>query len=105
MTDIGAPMLQGPLVMGMTPSEYQAAFAYLDHANFAREIDEYEARQNRHQGQVAGSPISWIQRPEVWALILGLVTLCHSVFVQWLWPIILREMPRKSPYLPEISST
>ncbi|KAI0428848.1 hypothetical protein F5Y09DRAFT_343255 [Xylaria sp. FL1042] len=96
-------MGQGPLVMGMTPSEYQAAFAYLDHANFAREIDEYEAQQHRYKDQTEKSPLPLGKRPEFWALILGLLSLTHSLFVQWVWPILLRELPRDSPYLPEKS--
>ncbi|KAI0974364.1 hypothetical protein F4678DRAFT_458331 [Xylaria arbuscula] len=94
-------MDQPPLVMGMTPSEYQAAFAYLDHANFAREVDEYEAQQQRYKEQPAtGSKVHWIKRAEFWALFLGIVTLVHGLFVQWVWPALLKELPKDSPYAP-----
>ncbi|KAI1430094.1 hypothetical protein F5Y12DRAFT_709646 [Xylaria sp. FL1777] len=101
MADLSMPIGQEPLVMGMTPSEYQAAFSYLDQANFAREIDGYEAQQQRYRDQTLKNPIPWTKRPEFWALILGALTFGHSLFVQWLWPILQKELPSKSPYVHE----
>ncbi|KAF2968165.1 hypothetical protein GQX73_g5456 [Xylaria multiplex] len=86
-----------PLVMGMTPEEYQAAFAAIEYENFYREVEESENLQRRQlESDNSMTALLWYKRPEVWALVLGGFTLLHSLFVQWLWPLI--EMSGNSPY-------
>ncbi|GAW21653.1 hypothetical protein ANO14919_111760 [Xylariales sp. No.14919] len=88
---------QEPLVMGMTPKEYQAAFSYLDHANFSREVEEFDVQRRDPMGPPRTNVV-WYRRPEFWALVLGSVTLIHTLFIQWVWPLILRNLPTNSPY-------
>ncbi|TGJ84865.1 hypothetical protein E0Z10_g3931 [Xylaria hypoxylon] len=86
-----------PLIMGMTPKEYQAAFSYLDHANFTREVEEYDG-QRRETGQQLANNMPWYGRPEYWALILGCTTLLHTLFIQWVWPLVQKDLPINSPW-------
>ncbi|KAI1118876.1 hypothetical protein F5Y14DRAFT_183291 [Nemania sp. NC0429] len=70
-------------VMGMTAKEYQTAFTYLEHADFAREMEEYGDQRRR---ATTPRPVRWYQRYEMWALVLGAFSLVHAGFVQWVWP-------------------
>ncbi|KAK5624745.1 hypothetical protein RRF57_000461 [Xylaria bambusicola] len=101
MADGRLLMNKEPLIMGMTPGDYQAAFSYLDHANFAREVEAHEAQQQqlaKRPPTVSTKEIPWFRRPEYWALILGFVTFMHSLFVTWAWPWVKRYMEKDSPY-------
>ncbi|KAJ2986788.1 hypothetical protein NUW58_g4864 [Xylaria curta] len=86
-----------PPVMGMTAKEYQTAFAYLDHANFAREMEEYKGQQRRGSGAGLPRGVPYYKRYEFWAIVLGLASLVHAVFVQWVWPFIRAALPPNSP--------
>ncbi|KAI1824527.1 hypothetical protein F4861DRAFT_538988 [Xylaria intraflava] len=88
-------------VMGMTQKEYQAAFiltpadkrenktnsSYLDDANLLREMEELD-RKRRGLTVLEIPHVSWYNRPECWALILGAIGLANALFTQWLWPYI-----------------
>ncbi|KAI1166936.1 hypothetical protein F5B18DRAFT_570033 [Nemania serpens] len=76
-------------VMGMTAKEYQTAFTYLEHADFAREIEEYRDQRRR---ATAPRPIRWYERYELWAIVLAAISLAHAGFVQWVWPGIQKDM-------------
>ncbi|KAI0189019.1 hypothetical protein F4808DRAFT_466060 [Astrocystis sublimbata] len=91
--DPTASLNQGPIplpVMGMTATEYQTAFAYLDHMNFAREVEEHKARSRRRMAKFI-KPVPFYERYEFWALILGLLSLMHGVFVTWVKPMFAEE--------------
>ncbi|KAI0523698.1 hypothetical protein F5B22DRAFT_410376 [Xylaria bambusicola] len=100
MADAGLLMNKEPLIMGMTPGDYQAAFSYLDHANFAREVEAHEAQKQQLGKRPPAAPkdIPWWRRPEYWALILGCVTFFHSLFSTWAWPWVRRYLEEDSPY-------
>ncbi|KAI0878948.1 hypothetical protein GGS24DRAFT_496380 [Hypoxylon argillaceum] len=103
MADTNLPRDLEPIplpVMGMTAKEYQTAFMYLDHANFAREVEE--SKNQRRQGPTVRPPPPplWFYRYEFWAIILALASLWHAVFVQWVWPKIQTSIPIDSPWAP-----
>ncbi|KAI1122602.1 hypothetical protein F5Y10DRAFT_270914 [Nemania abortiva] len=102
MADTNMPRGREPIplpVMGMTAKEYQTAFMYLDQANFAREIEE--SKDQRRRGlRGPQPPPPWIRRYEFWAIVLGALSLAHAVFVQWVWPKILLNLPKNSPWGP-----
>ncbi|KAI1190891.1 hypothetical protein F5B17DRAFT_445137 [Nemania serpens] len=83
------PMPMPIPVMGMTAKEYQTAFTYLEHADFAREIEEYRDQRRR---AAAPRPARWYARYELWAIVLAAVSLFHAGFVQWVWPGIRKGM-------------
>ncbi|KAI0395826.1 hypothetical protein F5Y17DRAFT_456692 [Xylariaceae sp. FL0594] len=90
--DGGGGPLPPPPVMGMTQKEYEAAFTYLDHSNFAREAEEFEAEASHHR--LIFPILPWYKRPEFWALIIGSLSLVHGLFVQWAWPRLQEELSR-----------
>lgn len=69
---------------------------YLDHANFAREAEEFEAELNHRR--LIFPILPWYKRPEFWAIILGAVSLLHGLFVQWAWPRVQKRLNLTSPY-------
>ncbi|KAI0451469.1 hypothetical protein F5B21DRAFT_507247 [Xylaria acuta] len=95
MTDANMlPMDQHPIplpVMGMTATEYQTAFAYLDHINFAREIEEFKEQRRRGSMAKIVERIPFYQRFEFWALILGAASLVHALCATWLLPVMQRK--------------
>ncbi|KAI0438788.1 hypothetical protein F4803DRAFT_554698 [Xylaria telfairii] len=94
MEDASMPMDPEPIplpVMGMTAAEYQTAFAYLDHINFAREIEEYNEQRRRGSMATIVECIPFYKRYEFWALILGLVSLLHALSATWLVPLIRKK--------------
>ncbi|KAI0539952.1 hypothetical protein GGR58DRAFT_462583 [Xylaria digitata] len=80
--------------------------ATIEYENFCREVEESENLQRRQLGpEKPMTAMIWYKRPEVWALLLGVVTLVHSIFVQWLWPLIQMSTPGNSPYAPPHGSS
>ncbi|KAI0486534.1 hypothetical protein F4859DRAFT_511524 [Xylaria cf. heliscus] len=75
-------------VMGMTATEYQTAFGYLDHINFAREIEEYKEQRRRGSMAKIVGRIPFYKRFEFWALVLGAVSLVHGLLATWLVPAL-----------------
>ncbi|KAI1365662.1 hypothetical protein F5Y08DRAFT_338419 [Xylaria arbuscula] len=88
------PEAEEPVSMRMTFSDYEEAFALFDLDGFAEEEEFLEPER------VAGfRQLIWYKRPEVLALILGIVTWSHAMFVQWIWPLLKARLPKDSPYL------
>ncbi|KAI1813267.1 hypothetical protein GGS20DRAFT_554179 [Poronia punctata] len=67
----------------------------LDHANFARETEAFEAKLQRTRIILPRLP--WYKRPECYAIIIGTLSLIHALFVQWGWPTVQMRF-RKGPY-------
>ncbi|KAI1750924.1 hypothetical protein F4782DRAFT_228226 [Xylaria castorea] len=94
MTDADMPTNQESIplpVMGMTATEYQTAFAYLDHINFAREIEEYKEQRRRGSMAKIVERIPFYKRFEFWALILGGASLIHALCATWVLPVMHRK--------------
>ncbi|RYC58544.1 hypothetical protein CHU98_g7658 [Xylaria longipes] len=88
------PIDQEPIplpVMGMTATEYQTAFAYLDHINFAREIEEYKEQRRRGSMAKIVENTPFYKRFEFWALVLGAISLGHAVCATWVAPLLMNE--------------
>ncbi|TRX97552.1 hypothetical protein FHL15_001307 [Xylaria flabelliformis] len=94
MTDANMSPNQEPIpvpVMGMTATEYQTAFAYLDHINFAREIEEYKEQRRRGSMAKIVERIPFYKRFEFWALILGVASFVHALCATWVLPLMHRK--------------
>ncbi|KAI0401799.1 hypothetical protein F4802DRAFT_600644 [Xylaria palmicola] len=102
-------------VMGMTAEEYQIALihpsimatgtdsiprvrrkksSYLDHANFAREMEQDKNQRRKVSLRLA----PYWQRIEFWALTVGVISFVHAMFVQWGWPAIQPLLSRDSVF-------
>ncbi|GAW26295.1 hypothetical protein SAMD00023353_2700400 [Rosellinia necatrix] len=86
--------------MGITPPQYQAAFATLEHAAFARQIEDIitEAKLEKLKAvKRMANHVPMHKRVEFWATLIGVAALGHGMFVFWVWPYIQANIPVDSP--------
>jgi hypothetical protein len=62
----------------------------LDYAGFQEELDRLEDERQRAEFAALKRAL-WYQRPEIYAIALGVLSLLHALYVQWIWPLLQKK--------------